>query len=167
MTTISIDPGIRGSGVAVWSNTGRLIAAQFVGPMKVHEHSHDLLASVTPIVQVALAQCPPEGAAIVIEKPKVYDTKHQKGDQRDIIDLAVFVGALTSALDITARRIRHVEPWQWKGQVPKTITMRRAIETLDALELAQVALPENKKKQLDVWDAVGIGLWSLGRKAPK
>lgn len=173
MLTMSIDPGVR-CACAVWLD-GQLVSAKLFGGLG--GQVHPCLEPVDPVVEFACEFLPrlemgkllglPSGKPpfdeIVIEKPVVYDTKHQKGDQQDLIGLAIVVGALTSALAPYAQGILHVTPSQWKGQTPKPVTKKRAIKALSEDELAVVELPTAKGLQHNCWDAVGIGLHRWGK----
>lgn len=165
--TMSIDPGVK-NACAVWYD-GQLVSAKLL--YGLGGQAHVCLESVEPVVQFvedfgsepATLSHAKAFAEIVIEKPMVYDTARQKGDQQDLIGLAIMVGALTSALAPYAQGILHVTPSQWKGQTPKEVTKKRAIKTLSEDELAVVELPTAKGLQHNVWDAVGIGLYRWGK----
>lgn len=166
---ISIDPGLRGVGLAAWHDR-ELASARYVVEAQQRTQPHDALHMVHCVREAAFdAVKGPRMALptiVVIEKPKVYATQHQKGDQRDLIDLAVLIGAVVSVLAPIADRVELVEPWQWKGQAPKQVIASRAAAALGEEELARVELPSLSRAH-NVWDAVGIGLWRLGRdKAP-
>lgn len=155
---LSIDPG-RSTAAALWYE-GQLVSAQLLPGLGGRVHT--CLEPVPFVVSLV------EGVGavldtVVIEKPRVYDGQHQKGDQRDIVDLAILVGALTQALAPSAKVVLHVEPSGWKGQTPKAVTEARARAALAEDELAAVELPSAKSLHHNVWDAVGIGLWRLGR----
>ena len=159
--TMSIDPGVK-NACAVWYE-GRLVTAQLCPGLGGQVHS--CLEGIEPVVMLAKHfEHVGRFETIVIEKPVVYDTKSQKGDQQDLIGLAIVVGALTSALAPYAQGFLHVTPAQWKGQTPKKVTEQRARKALTEDELAVVELPRGKKGQTDVWDAIGIGLWRWGNK---
>lgn len=93
---------------------------------------------------------------VVCEFPKVYPRGKSKGDPEDLLQLAAVVGAIGP--DVIYR------PYEWKGQTPKVISIARTQAALTDEERARVRLPRNKKHQLDVWDAVGIGLYHLRAK---
>ena len=153
--TLSIDPGVK-NACAVWYEA-RLVTAQLCAGLGGQVHTS--LEGIEPVVM--LARSFGLFDSVVIEKPVVYDTAHRKGDQQDLIGLAIVVGALTSALAPYAKSILHVTPAQWKGQTPKKVTEQRARKALTEDELAVVELPRGKKGQTDVWDAIGIGLHHL------
>lgn len=100
------------------------------------------------------------GCEVVIEKPQVY-VQHEV-DPNDLVDLAVqagFVGGWYGSSNTT-----WVLPRQWKGQVPKSVTQARVLKELsqgerDVVEAAVV----KRSVRHNLFDAIGIGLWKLGR----
>lgn len=100
---------------------------------------------------------------IVIEKPQVYRATRSKGDPNDLIDLAILVGRYVERCngDVTL-----VTPAEWKGQVPKHIHARRILDALTDGE-RRVATVESaklsKSSRHNMIDAIGLGLWKLGR----
>jgi len=153
---VAIDPGVRGCGVAVFHD-GEFVHAQYTGCFggQVHpllEPGARLLSEVSGIFDLGVSE-------LVIEKPKVYDTRHQKGDQRDLVNLAIVVGGIMEAASPFVGSILLVEPWQWKGQTPKEISNERTKAALTKAELEGVSLPKAKSLHHNVWDAIGIGLY--------
>lgn len=58
--------------------------------------------------------------------------------------------------------VETVPPVRWKGTISKTLTQRRARAALSAAELTcvpKVSIADTD----DMFDAIGIGLWALGR----
>ncbi len=117
---------------------------------------------------------------VVLEIPKVYDAQHQKGDQKDIRDLAMAAGSLRTAarfaLGVPGERtlVEEVEPRAWKGTLDKKVMLVRILSKLSELEraiLAEVvtnvqvdsALRTGKGPAADVIDSIGLGLWKLER----
>jgi len=98
---------------------------------------------------------------VIIEVPQVYRGHLQKGDPNDLITLAVQVGRYAQR---SKGLVRLVKPAEWKGQVLKEIHGARVLEVLDDAERGIVALGARpKSKAHNVLDAVGLGLWALGR----
>lgn len=94
---------------------------------------------------------------VVIERPMWYG-RDNKVDVNDLIELAIFVGEVKHQY----RRIARVElvmPVTWKGTVPKEIHNQRVLQTLRGFEPDK--LPA--KKDHNMLDAVGLGLWKLRR----
>lgn len=142
---ISIDPGVKGCGVAVWRH-GTLIGAAY-------ETDSDprMLAHKVPTNDDT-------DGDLVIEMPQVYARSKSKGDPNDLIKLAVMVGRILQS----NQGLQWVYlPRQWKGQVPKDILTERTKRALTNLELDRVYLPKAPSLHHNVWDAIGIGLHHL------
>src|SRR5262245_29015263 len=134
---ITIDPGVHGSGIAWWSN-GHLVQISYhtVLPPQVDYHN------------------------IVIEIPQVYLGSKSKGNPNDLIRLAYAAGCLVG----DRLGVETVWPRQWKGTIKKEAMLRRILSKLTPFELGMLqglGLPPSKEH--NVTDAVGIGLWKLGR----
>lgn len=109
---------------------------------------------------------------IVIEKPFVYP--HSPVPPNDIVALAIQAGLVATRLgDFNSKVPEWVEPRKWKGQVPKPksgkwvdyVIHRRVVAALDGYERVVYAEATDKvpPKSCDLSDAVGLGLWALGR----
>lgn len=103
----------------------------------------------------------PTAGKVVIERPQVYPQRVQKGDPNDLIDVALWAGAC--AVVAQGRTIEFVRPRQWKGTVPKDIHNARVAEKLNDLEASMLAAVKPASLRHNVTDAIGIGLWVLGR----
>lgn len=98
---------------------------------------------------------------LVVELPQVYDAAHSKGDPNDLIGVAVQVGRWVERYR-GLESIRLVKPATWKGQVPKEIHHGRILRKLALREQGVMpSLP--KTKAHNMLDAVGLGMWALGR----
>ena len=154
MRGIAIDPGVHGCGFAAFEHR-RLVYAQYTGEKR--DQVHGLLG---PVVELdALLRKYGPGAELVIEKPKIYRTAFQKGDQRDLIDLTVVVGSILHAAIDIVEHATLVEPATWKGQVKKEETARRVTMAMTVEEWARIVFPRAKSLHHNVFDAIGIGLW--------
>lgn len=102
------------------------------------------------------------GARFVFEHPKVYPHgQGAKTNPNDLFGLVWCLGRIQGMVEgITGLEpeIETVFPRGWKGQTPKDIQNKRDMAKLEEHELACVPNNHNVK------DAVGIGLWALGRK---
>lgn len=101
----------------------------------------------------------------LIELPQVYGRAGRggKGDPNDLIDVAVTVGRIAQAIGphLTAELVR---PRVWKGNVPADVMLARIEKRLDVSELHVVdRAPMPKSLKHNVVDAIGLGLWALGR----
>jgi hypothetical protein len=171
---LALDPSVRSPGVALFDE-GRLLTAGRVTVKKLDESdgarwmrvADDVLTWVeqyTSIVSIDV---------LVFEKPQIYRASKSKGDPNDLIGLAGVAMAVAGFLEGRKRfstlRVLSPTPAEWIGQVAKTTTgsakesprARRILSRLDAAELALV--PD----QHDAIDAVGLGLFALGRLTVK
>lgn len=138
---IAIDPGVQACGVAWFSRKGELERAEYV-------HVSSIGALCSPFEK------------LIIEMPRIYPGSGQrKGDLNDLLDLAAVVGRCEQRLGPLASR--RVFPAQWKGQVPKKIMNARVLGKLSPDE--QDRIKRAGAKTHNVLDAIGIGLWALGR----
>lgn len=166
MILVTIDPGLRGCGVAAWRDA-QLIQAAYITPREPEESLANAVEAIAAAVvdyahtfrAVLTGQV--EEIELVIERPQTYRGRASEGDANDLIAVAMVVGAIGVYLG---------EPWasatphEWKGNAPKRVTEARARDKLSPRELSCVVLPGRDKKLCsNVWDAVGIGLWKLGR----
>lgn len=94
--------------------------------------------------------------AIVCEVPSVYDTRGRRGDQQDLISVAVSAGRAIEASGAVVCEL--VQPRTWKGQVPKKAHHARMALVLKDDEMVLLSGQDH-----NVWDAVGLGLWKLKR----
>lgn len=143
-TLLAIDPGTKKLGWAFFAS-GMLVRC---GTSRVTGTClGDLAARHAANLPSAL-----EG---ICELMTVYAGASQKGDQNDLVRVAT-VGAQVVA--IKTDMARFVEPRTWKGQVPKGIHHDRIREKLKDVE-KMVA----KNAAMDTMDAIGLGLYHLGR----
>lgn len=132
---ITIDPGVHGSGFAYWSDEGDLYHVSY-GETRVADY-----------------------ASVVIELPQIYPGSRSKGNPNNLIKLAFEAGRL-----IGDKAFETVLPRQWKGTIKKEVMLRRILSRLTDEEIAMLkALKLPKSKEKECIDAIGIGLWKLGR----
>lgn len=161
--TICIDPGKHGCGLSMFSGP-TLAHAEYISG-RVGPGHHPLLEPVHGVEAFF------EGAAmlgtidlVIVERPKIYDAAHQKGDQRDIADLLIVAGGLLLAAGRVAKAVMPIEPAQWKGQTPTEIIEHRLEKHLSAEERGRIEWPTARKTLAhNVVDAIGIGMWHAGR----
>ena len=104
---------------------------------------------------------------VVIERPFVYPKSPV--DPNDIIALALKAGEWAGHYRSWSE-IVYVFPWQWKGSVPKPIHHQRIRAKLSEQELKVLRLAKRdtlhavqKSKVHNVVDAIGLGLFGVGR----
>jgi len=161
-TLLSVDPGLRGVGIALWSN-GQLVRAAYVrGNDRQDASFADAVDEMLTAVACWTAVLAYPVDRLVIERQRVYGGRAARGDASDLIDVAVVVGAIVGRLSVPTR---IVLPQEW-GCAEKSVNMERVKRDLSPAELTRVELPGsrgrvNKKLSENVWDAAAIGLAEL------
>lgn len=158
-TVVSIDPGLRYCGVAVFQEKVLVQAGLVKNPEEV-KRGPVAWRAMAAEVQGFIA-----GGGIrtlATEFPKIYPLRQQKGDQADLIEVAGVAGAVVGALFERAGSVVGYEPYQWKGTVPKDIHNKRVLTRLSE---AEHALLDDIPAGLvhNTIDAIGIGLVFLKR----
>ena len=139
MIFLAIDPG-KDLGWATWDGTGRMLACG-LGEVRW--------------VGIGLA---------LIERPQVYRAAQSKGDPNDLITLAIQVGELTRELKNGGAKVEHVLPREWKGTIDPDVMSRRIVRDVPIADVATVTAGLRNvptKKQHNVIDAIGLGLWGF------
>lgn len=164
MGLIAIDPGVRSMAIAVFDDVGALQDAWneavpgFGSLARLLEH----WGSPSVRLVLRLQRQNLRGRRIVGERQIVYPgAKGLKTNPNDLLDLAMCSGAFYGALcvDMVAS-LTLVEPAEWKAQVPKDITKKRIEELLAPSEKVNI---KKGGEMHNVYDAIGIGLFALGR----
>ena len=145
MALIAIDPG-KVTGFAVFE-AGKLVGATAC----TEEQCLVLIENAAHISLRLSGDC-------IIEVPQVYPGQQQKGDQNDLIKLAVMVGSYAQKAREQKFRVTTFKPREWKGQLPKDVCWRRVRETLTPGELDNLEkLPKSRAHNMH--DAIGLGTW--------
>jgi hypothetical protein len=149
---ITVDPGQRHCGVAVWDPATRaLLRAYLCGPSK----------PTAPLVFLdELPKVAPSLITGVIEMPQRYPGSPVKVET--LIQLAAAANAVVGRL---GGQWTQARPGTWTRQwcQDKAIRLDRAWKRLSAEEQSRVEMPRAKLRQADVLDAVALGLWALKR----
>jgi hypothetical protein len=148
---IAIDPGKAGLGWAAFEG-GRLIETGLIANGSLSE-------AFRVLKEVCLKHRPGDA---VIEIPQVYQQRLQKGDPNDLITVAVIAGIAAAAFLPYGIEPQLVRPHKWKGSRPKAVDNQYTLSLLDEDEKSK--LVKVSGKQHNVLDAVGIGLWRVGRR---
>jgi hypothetical protein len=132
---IAIDPG-KCAGVAIFDD-GILTDAYVTGQIEPLDHG---------------------AAEVVCELPRIYPTGKGKGNPNDLISVALSAGRLCALYPGTL----YVFPHSWKAQVDGDIMCNRIVGLISHEEQTRYRkLPVSKAHNMI--DAIGIGLWHLGR----
>lgn len=105
-----------------------------------------------------------KGEIIVIEQPVSYPGSAV--DPNDLIEIAIMGAEVAGRFMRPGGQILHVRPNEWKGTVSKEITAARARAILGPMENTRLDEWLSKHKRgirHNLLDAVGIGLFALGR----
>ena len=164
---IAVDPGLRGSGLAIFKN-GVLLHAQYVvndnydrGPK-----AHMCMAECVALVVTEIL---PFGDAkknhIIVEFPQHYPGPGKPIDPNDLLDIAGVASACMTAianwLPAEDDNCRWTLPRAWKGNIKKEIMTNRILASLTDRERSLIV--SSGAKDHNTVDAVGLGLWQLGR----
>lgn len=148
MRTLSIDPGTREMGWALWDGTTLtnmgVVQAKGRPWLDMARHVGLAVAADYDIEQV------------VAEIPQIYPGARSVGNPNLLIPLAMMPAYIAGYLRCT---IITVKPAEWKGQVPKPACHARIADSLKGPEAAIFG----ECASLDARDAVGIGGFHLGR----
>lgn len=167
MALVTLDPGIRGCGLAYYE-AARLAHATYVrNPRKTGSDTSEVAAMVGALAERLAAWGLPQRAprVLAVERPQIYAQGKGKGDPNQLIPLAEIGAGL--ACTLVWDRLVTYRPRQWKGTIDGDTMVARIAATgprslLTPEEHACVDLPCASLAH-NVWDAVGIGLHHLGR----
>lgn len=151
MIVYAIDPGVKVIGISKF-RTGRLIEVRMIRAKSLEKMiSH---------MRVGWLWDFDANHRVILEQPVVYDRRAWKGDPNDLVKVAIAGGAAAAALN---GEVEFVTPQRWKGGVPKKIHQPRIMNELTESERRFVVGCGPKSLIHNVIDAVGIGLWAVGR----
>jgi hypothetical protein len=111
-----------------------------------------------------LPDVPPD-ASVYLEVPE--HRPHREKNPQAILTLAVRTGEMGGGFRAKGHKVTYVTPNEWKGgPVPKPVQHIRDKARLDAAEtglLTRVLVNVAEGKRHNLLDAIGIGLFALGR----
>lgn len=156
---VAVDPGLRGVGLAVFDTQTKQLVRACYAKGAASGNGPKAWEAVVLAVSAEL-----KGVSIgdlIMEFPQCYPRASSKVNN-DLAQLAAIDGALGEAF--TGANPRVVFPAEWKGSLPKEVHHERILRTLSAEEQARICWPSAKKTLgHNVLDAVGLGLFALGR----
>jgi hypothetical protein len=164
---LSIDPGVRGCGCALFRD-GKLVAAAYVKNSAKKGNSPfecvGMAIEVKSWTSIYVDSSREALDRLVLEFPQTYGGRAAKGDANDLFPLAAIDGAIVALFpraDVTS-----YFPREWKSNMDPDALIARVKGRLTPEEHVRVELPA-PSLQHNVWDGVGVGLCFLGRLAPK
>lgn len=155
MRLLAIDPG-RDTGWALFArvaSSGAFTRGEYNNPGQCQPS----LVGCGLVHADTLGRLPGLAGAIdtvVIERPESYSG--QPVNPNNLLILSLRAGEVAGLFPRAV--VQYVLPKVWKGQLPKEICHRRARAKMSAAELLVA-----KSKNHNIWDAIALGLWRLGR----
>jgi len=165
---LAVDPSLRSCGVALFRR-GQLVAARTVTRERDGTRTGERAQAMAADVWGWLLDVKADPRAYVYEFPQVYP--HDPVPPNDLIPLAAIgasiggmLGLMCAARNI-ALDIATPSPHEWTGGLPKIKTgdpfeSPRGHRIKRALSIDEL---RKFKPQHDTLDAIGLGLWALGR----
>lgn len=166
---IGIDPGLNGTGLAAFCE-GELIKTHTFTPRKNDvwwvraEEVADIVCEwITDLIGQSDSR-----TVVVIECPAHFGSVASSMGFKtgDLIKLTYLAGlihgrlaevALSLGLASLTIRTVPVTPGEWKGQLPKPSVIHRCRKILGWVGVDELPVKTH------AWDAVGIGLWAMGK----
>lgn len=167
---LAVDPSLTSTGVALFRK-GELRAARRIKRERDGTRPGERAHAMAFDVWEWLCTVKADPRCFVYEFPQIYTIDKSDGDPNDLTPLAAIGGALGGMLGLVnmarnaALDIVTPKPAEWAGQLPKTKTgdpwaSPRGHRIKRALSVEEL---RRFQAQHDVLDAIGLGLWALGR----
>lgn len=167
---LSVDPGTRVCGAALWSDGVLVAAAAVKNPIPTGSDFRECVEAAREVLRWARYHDAERIDILALEKPQVYQPGGDRtvGDPNGLVPLAAIDGALAAMLGAP---VKAYWPKEW-GAVGKPDRVsepypveRRVRDRLSSAELRalEAEWPGNVKHSYDLVDAVAIGLHHLGR----
>lgn len=167
---LSVDPGIRVCGAAIFSDNMLVTAKLVVNPLDEGNRAAECMSMALAIRNFATAF---HGISdLCVEWPQIYVRRIREGktkeDPNDLLALTGINAAIATKLMTVPTSYL---PQEWKGQVPKPkkgekyIIETRMEDRISPSELrvAHDAMDDAGAKAHNVVDAIALGLFHLGR----
>lgn len=151
MAWASVDPGLDGTGWAVWSKDNELIDYGVIKLSKQANTFTDRKRLLTNGLYIQLA--PYNIRTVYIEYPKKFNSLKgdMVADKGDLVKLAELVGYFTAYFNVLEISVIDIDINKWKGQMSKEAVINRISRLLPGIN------PHSHD-----WDAIGIGLYVKG-----
>lgn len=181
---IGLDPGMNSPGIAVFSDGVLLRADRVQIPAAfANKQPGQRWSDVAHLISAFAGKYlggPQPGVSLVFECPQWYQRGKSKGDPNDLVGVAgvaaAFVGIMSCRYPVD---VRSPTPAEWIGQLPKVcqVCKGKAKRKCKACLGSAWKTPRGQRiwshlseherplvpDQNDAIDAVGIGLWGIGR----
>lgn len=162
MRLLAIDPGLQGTGIAIFKMG--VPRPRHVTVLKPRAGKYkDWPDRVDDLVMQIRDLAINSGVTHVIsEMMEMHQSPRammmwKTGDlQRTVFLVGALYGCLMSAHDDITLEFKLTTPSEWKGQLPKSVTINRINKLLGKGVGQELGI------ETHAWDAVGIGLWHMG-----
>ena len=168
---VGIDPGFGGTGLALFKDKSlrNVLWIRDIRKKTFTERAHDLASNIDSwifgeINKIRKDSDCIEQPAIVCEIPAYQHTPSRSMGWKkgDLQKLTYLVGAIGYACSTSCYNKHEaifpefvtVSPSGWKGQLSKQIV-------IDRIKRKNSDVEKRFQPKLDVWDAIGIGLWAI------
>jgi hypothetical protein len=162
MRYVSIDPGKNRVAWAKWSESGALISAGLAVESPSTDCRVEHWRKMAETTNIYTGIDSGQWTELIVEIPQIYGKGQEEKDPNDLIDLAGVVGAIASKI-CYGKVIWSPVPREWKGQLPKVISVKRVEEKLSDDEKKLIVWPSKSLKH-NVYDALHLGLTYLSKK---
>jgi len=178
---ISIDPGTKTTGVALWNT---LTWGELCEPLETWEVSSNLndwfdrVVSIGDMLTEHVAYFKVQRVYIELPQHREDALGKKAARRNDIVKLAIAASWYGNVCTFSQpeARVEWVPIIQWKGNLSKEQTQKRIEKKLGKLMyrihaerddstgrfIDKLSSPETIQPRDDVYDAVGIGLWAKG-----
>lgn len=157
---VAIDPGLQGTGVAVWEED-TLVKAEVIRvpssgrdwswPRRADHIATQLMSYLPGLAYLENRK----NTVVVCEYPEAFGgVKMMAWKTGDLVKLAFLVGLFSGR--VAPAHFIPVPVNTWKGQLPKQVVIDRLTKRIGKLRVRQLNI------QTHAWDAVGIGMWARG-----
>lgn len=168
---LALDPSVNSAGVALFRR-GKLAAGRCIKRRDGGATDGERWMRMALEIFSWLGTVHAYPVVYAFERPQIYDPTKSLGDPNDLIGLSGVAGFLGGMLTLScvARQVclevASPLPSEWVGQLPKERTGDPWASPRGARIASRISSDERMKltkPNHDVLDAVGIGLWALGR----
>jgi Holliday junction resolvasome RuvABC endonuclease subunit len=172
--TLSVDPGLNGTGWAIWDDGQNIRKELTKTPWRLVDHGaftprgdsiQERVALVcSHIRNILLSRVLVEGVrecTVAVEHPQYFAGAGATNASGALVTLAMTVGAVLAATSTLANTHPLLVPLSWKGNLPKEICCKRIIERVRR-DPAYYKWKPNTNTTHEI-DAIGIGLHLQGR----
>src|SRR3990167_4151964 len=149
MIMVTIDPGINGTGYAIWGNK-ELKKYGVIIPPKQFKSLKDKAGYIITQLDIAMCKYLSKFNKVYVEEPAFFQSAGGRvtAGSGSLIKLTLLVGMIINKFDAMSVKVND-----WKGQLPKEVVIQRIKNTLKE---------QVKDVKTHAWDAIGMGLYLKG-----